>query len=110
MAGMTSSADQVAREVGDLADDLRDMTPAASAAAAIVLPIAVAESPRQTGRLAASLRSVEVATGFSIESEVPYARKVHARNPWIADAIAAHEQDETRAVEQWLDERLAATQ
>lgn len=106
---MSSNADEVARSVDDLADALLDMTPGAAAAAAIVLPLAVQESPRRTGRLAASLRSVEVATGFSIESDLPYAAKVHARNPWIADLITAHEQDETRAVEQYLDERIAAT-
>ena len=49
------------------------------------------------------------ATGFAIESDVPYAPKVHARNPWIADAIAAREQEIFRAVEQYVDGAIAAT-
>lgn len=109
MAGMSSNADQVAAEVDDLAASLGDLTPAADAAAATVLPVAVERAPRLTGRLAASLRSVVRATGFSIESPLPYAAKVHARNPWIATAIGVHETEETRAVEQYVDDLIAAT-
>lgn len=109
MSGMSSNANQVADDLGDLAARLDDLTPAADAAAADVLPVAVAQSPRLTGRLAASLRSVVVATGFSIESDLPYAPIVHARQPWIAETIAAHEQEITRAVEQYVDSAIAAT-
>lgn len=109
MAGATSNAEQVAASLGDLARRLDDLAPAADAAAATVLPVVVAQAPRLTGRLAASLRSVVAATGFSIESDVPYAPKVHARQPWIADAIAAREQEITRAVEQYVDGAVAAT-
>ena len=109
MAGMTSNADRVADDLGDLAARLANLQPAAEAAASTVLPVVVAQSPRRTGRLAASLRSVVDATGFAIESDVPYAPKVHARNPWIADAIAAREQEIFRAVEQYVDGAIAAT-
>lgn len=109
MAGLSSNAGQVADDLADLAARLDDLTPAAEAAAATVLPVAVAESPRRTGRLAASLRSVVRATGFSIESDLKYAPIVHARQPWIADAITAHAAEETRAVEQYVDTLVAAT-
>lgn len=109
MAGMTSNADQVAAELGDLAASLVDLSPAADAAAATVLPVAVERAPRLTGRLAASLRSVVRPTGFSIESPLPYAAVVHARNPWLANVITAAEQDILNAVDRQVDEQIAAT-
>lgn len=108
MAGMTSNAEQVADSIESVADRLADLTPAHDAAAAAILPVAVAQAPRLTGRLAASLRSVAVARGFSIESDERYAPIVHARRPWIAEAIAAHEQEVTTAVESYLDDVITA--
>lgn len=109
MSGMTSNAEQVAASIGDLSAGLVDMSPAADAAAAMVLPVAVERAPRQTGRLAASLRSVVRATGFSIESPLPYAPVVHARNPWLANVVTAAESDIVAAVDRQVDERIAAT-
>lgn len=102
MAGASSNADEVADTVGALADVLRDLSPAEQAAAAIVLPIAVERAPRRSGRLAASLRTVVVADSYGIESDVPYAAYVHARQPWIADAIVATEQDQLDALDDYL--------
>lgn len=109
MAGMSSNAEQIAASIEAAGDRLDDLTPAAEAAADEVLPVVVADAPRLTGRLAASLRSVVVASGFSIESDERYAPIVHARRPWIADAIAAREQQITARVEQYVDAVLAAT-
>jgi hypothetical protein len=109
MSGMTSNAERVADSIGDLSAALVDMSPAADAAAAIVLPIAVERAPRLTGRLAASLRSVVRPTGFSIESPLPYAAVVHARNPWLAKVVTAAESDIVAAVDRQVDERIAAT-
>lgn len=106
---MTSNAAQVADSIGDLSAALVDMSPAADAAAAMVLPVAVERAPRRTGRLAASLRSVVRATGFSIESPLPYAAVVHARNPWLANVVTAAESDIVAAVDRQVDERIAAT-
>ncbi len=109
MAGMSSNAEQVADSIEAVGDLLDDLTPAAKAAADEVLPVVVAQAPRLTGRLAASLRSVAVARGFSIESEERYAPIVHARRPWIADAIAAREQQITDTLGQYVDTVLART-
>lgn len=106
---MSSNAEQIADSIDGAALKLDDLTPAAEAAAADVLPVVVVQSPRLTGRLAASLRSVVVARGFSVESEERYAPIVHARRPWIAEAIAAHEADITNRVEQYVDDVLAET-
>ena len=109
MAGIDSNAAQVADALGDLAAAVHDLTPANDAAAAITLPIAVERSPRRTGRLAASLRSVVSAHGYGIVSDVRYAVAVHARNPWIAQIVTAREAEQVAAVEQYLNAAIAAT-
>lgn len=102
MAGMDSNAERIADTVDDLRGVLSDLSPANEAAAAIVLPIAVEQSPRLTGRLAASLVSVVGATSYGITSPLPYAATVHARQPWIADVITAHAADQVRAVDDYI--------
>jgi hypothetical protein len=62
-----------------------------------------AQSPRRTGRLAASLRSVVDATGYSIVSAVPYFAAVHARRPWVADIVTATAAQQVDAIDQYLD-------
>lgn len=100
--GMQSTAARVADTVDDLRDMLDDLTPATQAAAAIALPLAVETAPRLTGRLAASLRSVVAADAYTITSELPYAARVHARNPWIENVLTAREAEQVRAIDDYL--------
>lgn len=106
MAGVESNAGQVADAVDDLRGVLADMTPANQAAAAVALPLAVEQSPRLTGRLAASLRSVVAADAYTITSDVPYAARVHAQQPWITDTLTAREADQVRAIDDYLTARI----
>lgn len=108
MAGATSNTQQVVDAVDGLHALLADMTPANEAAAAIVLPLAVEQAPRLTGRLAASLRSVVAANSYGVESDLIYAPTVHARQPWIADVITAAEADQLRALDDYVAARIPA--
>lgn len=100
--GTTSNVAQIVDALDDLRGVLVDLTPANEAAAAIVLPIAVAQAPRLTGRLAASLRSVVAADSYAIVSDERYAPYVHARQPWIADTVTAAEADQVRALDAYI--------
>lgn len=102
MAGASSNADEVAEAIGELVAVLRDLTPAAQAAAAMVLPLAVERAPRRTGRLAASLRTVVAADSYGIDSDEPYAAYVHAEQPWLTDVITATEQDQLDVLDDYL--------
>lgn len=75
-------------------EQLADLTGAHEAAARVVLAKAVPDTPRRTGRLAASVRSDVRPTGFQIVAATPYAAIVHARRPWIAQAVDATATDQ----------------
>lgn len=55
----------------------KELTKALKAAGELVLPAARALAPRQSGRLAASLRASGASNRVSIRSKLPYANAVH---------------------------------
>lgn len=88
MAELSARADGVRSLVGgvrQLADYLRDGAPeGAESAAELVAARAIIEAPKRSGRLVNATGT----RGAAIVSAVPYARPVHARNPYVSRAWA----------------------
>jgi hypothetical protein len=83
----------------DAARALGSMDEAAAAAARFILDSSSPGAPRQTGRLAASVRSDVVASEPVVFTDLPYGPVIHwgwaARHitarPWIQDSVIAHQ-------------------
>lgn len=101
---MRSTGDRVADDVESLRAALVDLTPGTAAAAAVALPVAVDRAPRRSGLLASSLRTVVTATGYAIESPLPYAAPVHAAQPWLVDVMMSTETQQVDALDRYLTE------
>lgn len=91
---MTGDPHRLAATLQAAGAALGDLVGTHQAAADVVLAKAVPATPRRTGRLAATVRSDVVTTGYQITADTRYAAAVHARRPWIAQAIAATEADQ----------------
>jgi hypothetical protein len=82
-----------------------------SEAASIVGPVARSNTPRATGRTAASLSWGATADGFGVEVGVDHAVPLHwgaprngqAARPWVAQAFQRQEPDIIKAYETHLD-------
>lgn len=85
---------RLAADLDTAAEEVGDLTGVHTTMARVVLTAAQPKTPRRTGRLAASLRSDVDSTGFAIVSDTRYAPYVHARRPWIAQAITATTNDQ----------------
>lgn len=90
MGVAVAGTDELAAAAQRVADVLADPETATDAAA-LVADAARPNIPRDTGKLAASELLTPTATGAVLEYLAPYAVPVHARQPWLPDAIAAAE-------------------
>lgn len=93
MSGTTVTvrgADQLARTLHTLADDVQHLTPAHLAAGAVVCGKVRARTARLTGRLAASWTATLDPDGVTVSSSLPYAgkqeRRTHALHGGLDDA------------------------
>lgn len=105
---MPGDPDRLAATLKAAAEKVADLTGAHEAAAQVVLAKAVPDTPRRTGRLAASVRSDVHPAGFQIVAATPYAAIVHARRPWIAQAVDATTTDQVEVYTDHLT-TIAAT-
>ena len=97
MSALTITApgvDRLAQTIGQAADDLVDLASVNADAGALV--IGYARIPRRTGALSNTVRTEPTAVGVTITAGgngVDYAIPVHALNPFLTDALTAHEAD-----------------
>lgn len=100
-------ADTLARTMRAAADDIDDLTTAHRAIGGQVVDVARGLAPVRTGRLRSSITADPGPAGVTITAGAPYAPYVHARNPFLADALdrktAAAVDTITSAVEDALD-------
>jgi hypothetical protein len=68
---------ELRRALRQLGADMRDLTKTHREAADVVRDAAVSEAPRQSGRLAASLRPTATRTRARVVSSLPYALPIH---------------------------------
>ena len=86
-------ADTLCRTLDRAADDFADLTPTHRKVADDILARARPATPRRTGRLASSQRTVATPTRAGVEATAPYAAFVHygthtqAAQPWLTDAM-----------------------
>lgn len=104
-------ADTLARSLRNAADDLGDLTAPLRDIGGQVARTARAAAPVRTGYLRSTITAQAGPTGVTITAGAPYAAYVHARNPFLADALDRESGDAvdtlTNAVEGILDrERL----
>lgn len=89
-------AEELARTIGQLADDLDDMTPAHESAGQLLADLADPNVPRRSGDLAGSVQTTGDPTETTVAYDAIYAGVIHngwdARNipaqPWLADTAA----------------------
>lgn len=95
MTSLAVTSDQVdtfARSLDDLVDDLDNLDQVNVEVAAQV--IAAVDAPRRTGRLAATVAASVDPAGVTLTAggtSAPYAPYVHARNPFLVNAITDQE-------------------
>lgn len=96
---MSADVEGVARLVSTLdqaATDIEDLTDGRRAAGQVLEDAGRATSPRLSGALAATV-TYQLGPGLVAltagSSTVRYAGKVHARKPWLRQAVQDHRQD-----------------
>ena len=80
---------QLVQSLDSAAHELAHLDQAAAAAGRLVGEASAAAAPRQTGRLAASVRSDVLQDQPVIYSDLRYAPIVHARTPFITDQVVS---------------------
>lgn len=83
---------RLAQTLGDAADALDDPQVNADAAGQVLVAV---DPPYLIGRLASTVRADHDGDGFTLRAggpEAPYGAIVHARDPFLTDALAAREQ------------------
>jgi len=86
-----TGADRLARTMRAAGDDLHDLTDAHRAVGAEVVQVGRGLAPVRTGRLRSSITADAGPAGVTITAGAPYAAYVHARNPFLDDALARRE-------------------
>lgn len=82
-------ADQLVSTLRDAAQALQDLSAAEHEAGQLLAQAGSAAAPRETGNLAAKHGYDVVAAQVSVTAATPYASRVHARQPWLADTLTA---------------------
>lgn len=83
---------RLTQTLADAAADLDDPQVNADAAHQVLTAV---DPPYRTGRLASTVRAEHTSDGFTLRAggpEAPYGAIVHARDPFLTDALAAREQ------------------
>lgn len=107
MSDLTVTArgvDELRRKARESADELRAgwEAPRDAAAVAVVDVVRSRTVPVATGRL----RAETTASRGAVVSAVHYARPVHARQPYVTQAVALAEADVLRVYESHVDDLL----
>lgn len=82
-------ADQLVRTLADAAEQLQNLDTAQQTAGRLLTETASSASPRRTGQLAEAHAYDVVDTRVIVTAATPYAERVHARKPWLADTLTA---------------------
>jgi len=99
--------DPFAEQLGRVGQALGDFTGPSREAAAVAL--GDVRAPVRSGALAATVEAVPTALGFTLTAggpRAPYGPIVHARDPFLSEAITSSEQEVLDAYAEHLDTTL----
>ncbi len=92
-------ADRLAHTLAQAVDDLDDLVELHEELGGVIVRAAAPLTPVDTGRLLAGTTAVATKHATSIVNAVAYAPVIHARRPFIAEAIDATEAEQLAAAD-----------
>lgn len=104
--------DRFSASVESVVDSLREGDPGVGDEAGSAVLVAV-DPPIRTGRLASTVRLEATAHGFTLHAggpSAPYGAIVHARDPFLTDALEERADAAADAYHAWLTDQVATIQ